>query len=444
MAKAKFGTDGIRGKAGEGALTADILRAIAASAGRHMRSTSKARRCVIGRDTRLSGPEIQDALTEGLISAGIDVTHIGVVPTPALAMSIDHVGADFGVMITASHNPWHDNGIKFFKSGGTKLSRDEEIAIEEGLDAPHSDIKPGSILSRDDAGGAYVAALTAGFKAADLSGLKIVLDCANGAAFETAPAALRALGATSLTVIGNTPDGRNINRDCGSTHTQVLSQAVVKSGADIGVALDGDADRLIMVDEQGRAVDGDQLLGFMARAAHADGTLKGAGIVATVMSNLGLERFLSGQGLTLDRTPVGDKHVAARMREAGFNIGGEQSGHLLLTDYGPTGDGTLAAIAVLAQIAAMNTPASEALRVFTPVPQKLVNVRYAGKSPMENAGFMAAIAKADTQMGEGGRILVRASGTEPLIRIMAEGDDSTLVDLLTEQLADFINTPVKG
>ena len=438
MANAKFGTDGIRGKAGEGALTPDVLTAIAASAGRYMRQNAHATHCVIGRDTRESGHSIEAALTAGFTAAGLNVTHVGVLPTPALAGSVDRLGADLGVMITASHNPWHDNGIKFFKAGGTKLSKAEETAIETGTGEAGDDVAPGSVFTSDDAAQAYVAALTGGFRSADLSSLKIVLDCANGAAFETAPAAMRALGATHLAVIGDDPDGRNINKDCGSTHTKLLSDWVLSSGADIGVALDGDADRLIMVDEKGRVIDGDQLLGFMAKSAKAAGTLKGGGIVATVMSNLGLERFLTARGMTLARTPVGDKHVAARMRDDGYNIGGEQSGHLLLTDYGPTGDGTLAAIAILTALAGMDAPASEALSVFTPVAQKLVNVRYDGDNPMERADFQAAIADADAKMGDAGRILVRASGTEPLIRIMAESDDGDLVDTVTTGLASII------
>jgi len=438
MAKAKFGTDGIRGKAGEGALTPQTLTAIARSAGQYMRETAGAKHCVIGRDTRESGAAIQDALTAGFTAAGLDVTHVGVLPTPALAGSVDRLGADLGVMITASHNPWQDNGIKFFKAGGTKLSPKAERAIEAGLDGIGNAGQAGAVAVRHDAAQAYIDDLVAGFKSADVSALKIVLDCANGAAFETAPAALRALGARHLTVIGDNPDGRNINKDCGSTHTQLLTDRVLSAGADIGVALDGDADRLIMVDETGREIDGDQLLGFMARAAEESGTLKGGGIVATVMSNLGLERFLTERGLTLSRTPVGDKHVAARMREDGFNIGGEQSGHLLLTDYGATGDGTLAAIAVLSALSDMSAPASRALSVFTPVAQKLVNVRYEGESPMQRPDFQAAIAAANAEMGEAGRILVRASGTEPLIRIMAESDDDSLVDSLTTQLAEIV------
>lgn len=438
MISVKFGTDGIRGRAGGGALALNVLTAIAASAGRYMRETAGASRCVIGRDTRESGPGIQDALTAGLTRAGIDVIHIGIVPTPALAGAVGGLSADFGIMITASHNPWHDNGIKFFKAGGLKLSGEEEVAIEAGVNDDAAADTPGVVTDNTDAAAAYIKTLAAGFKGADLSGLKIVLDCANGAAFETGPAVLRAMGAKDLTVIGCTPDGRNINKDCGSTHTELLSETVLQQGADIGVALDGDADRLIMVDEAGHEVDGDQLLAFMALHAGRDGSLKGGGLVATVMSNLGLERVLEANGLKLERTPVGDKHVAARMREGGFNIGGEQSGHLLLTDHGPAGDGALAALAVLTRLAGMDAPASKALSVFTPVAQKLVNVRYSGESPMQRADFIAAIADADAQMGSAGRVLVRASGTEPLIRIMAESDNTAMVERLTGELAAMI------
>ena len=439
MAKAYFGTDGIRGKVGQGALTAPMLTKIARSAGRYM-AGQNAKTIVIGRDTRESGGMIEAALTDGFTSAGLDVVHLGVLPTPGLAGSVARLGADFGVMITASHNPFHDNGIKIFGAGGTKLSGEVEEIIEAGINDDAVAGTPGQVSSRNDAAQAYVDSLVDGAAYADLSKLKIVLDCANGAAFETGPAALRALNAGALTIIGNTPDGRNINKDCGSTHTRLLSDAVVKAGADIGVALDGDADRLIMVDETGREVDGDQLLGFMGQAGKTAGTLKGGGIVATVMSNLGLERFLQEQGLTLERTAVGDKHVAARMRDGRFNIGGEQSGHLLMTDYAPTGDGMLAAIHILARLAQMDVPASGALNVFTPVAQKLVNVRYEGESPMQRDDFQAAIAAADAQMGADGRILVRASGTEPLIRIMAESDDSAMVERLTQELADFIKS----
>lgn len=378
MAKQFFGTDGIRGRVGQGALTAPTMLRLAQAAGQYFAAyTSKAPRVVIGKDTRLSGDMIESALSAGFTAAGMDVVSLGVLPTPAVALAAQAGDVDLGVMITASHNPYHDNGVKFFGGNGCKLGDEAELAIEAlmGTDAMMADVL-GRICKDPSARGKYVESLIKTFpKAVSLSGLSIVLDCANGAAVETAPQILAGLSPKSLTVIGNTPDGVNINKDCGSTHIEQLSADVVRRGADVGVALDGDADRLIMVDELGQAVDGDQLLGLMGVSARDTGTLTGGGIVATVMSNLGLERYLKSEGLSLERTAVGDRHVAERMRGGGFNIGGEQSGHLLMTDHAPTGDGMLAAIHVLARLASDGRKASEVLRVFTPVPQKLVRPR---------------------------------------------------------------------
>lgn len=414
------------------------------AAGRHFSgNTDKATRVVIGRDTRLSGDMIEAALVAGLTATGINAKLCGVVPTPAAALMARDTDADFGIMITASHNAYEDNGIKFFGADGCKLSDADEAAIEgfmEGGTAALSEPPDmGQVSEFKDAAAHYVRIAKETLPdGCDLSGLKIVLDCANGAAFETAPAVFKSLGAGEIIVIGAAPDGRNINKDCGSTRTDLMSQTVLETGADVGIALDGDADRLIMCDEAGTVIDGDQLLALIGAGWHVRGKLSGGGIVATVMSNLGLERYLENNGLTLERTAVGDRHVAARMREKGYNVGGEQSGHLLLTDFSPAGDGTVAALQVLAEIARAGRPASEVLRVFDPVPQLLKNVRYEGGSPLEKASVIAALKDANVDMGSSGRILVRASGTEPVIRVMAEGDDPEQVTRIVDALAEFI------
>lgn len=440
-----FGTDGVRHKANRGPLTAQKILQLAIAVGRHFGVKSDAPQiAVIGRDTRLSGDMIEAALVAGLTSVGVDVVLAGVIPTPAVALAARDTDASFGIMITASHNQFEDNGIKFFSAQGTKLSDDDEIAIErlmamDATDALSDPSEMGAVTASDDAAQNYIKIAASSFpQGLDLSGHKIVLDCANGAAFQTAPAIFATLGAAEIITIGNAPNGRNINKDCGSTRTDLLSKTVIETGAQMGVALDGDADRLIMCDETGTIIDGDQLLGLMGRGFKDRGLLSGGGVVATVMSNLGLERFLESEGLSLIRTQVGDRYVSATMREDGYNVGGEQSGHLLLTDFSPAGDGTMAALQVMAVIVRANKAASDVLRVFEPVPQLLKNVRYSGSSPLEKASVIAALDEAKADMGTGGRILVRASGTEPVIRVMAEGDDPAQVTRVVDTLADVI------
>ncbi len=440
-----FGTDGIRCKANSGPLSAENVLRLAVAAGRFYKAKSGTYcRAVIGRDTRSSGDMIEAAIVSGLTSVGVDVELCGVIPTPGVSILTDISKADFGVMITASHNQFEDNGIKFFSHDGFKLSDEDELAIEALIDdADLIERAAPSVI-----GGArhfrgrqvtYKDAAAATFPShLDLSGMKVVLDCANGAAYETAPAIFSALGVTDLIVIGASPNGHNINKDCGSTRTDLLSKTVRGTGADIGIALDGDADRLIMCDESGTIIDGDQLLGLLGSGWHAAGNLSKTGVVATVMSNLGLERFFGGLGLDLIRTNVGDRHVAAVMRSQGYNLGGEQSGHLLMTDFFPTGDGTVASLQVLAEIVRAQKPVSEVLNVFEPVPQLLKNVRYSGPSPMASPALQDVIAQASAEMGSGGRILVRASGTEPVIRVMAEGDDAAMVARVTSEIAAFI------
>lgn len=437
--KPYFGTDGVRGKAGVGKLSSTQVLRLGLSVGTVLDEPGA--QVVIGRDTRASGDMIEAALIAGLTAKGIEVLKLGVLPTPAVALTTRDSHAVCGIMITASHNKYMDNGIKLFGADGTKISPQVEAAIETLMageaDATSQDF--GRVSEDRSAVGTYVAHMIDSVSIHKLGGLHIVLDCANGAAFETAPQVLQGLGVGKLTVIGVEPDGLNINAGCGSTETDILCETVVNSGADIGIALDGDADRLIICDEKGQKIDGDQIMGFLAARYKEKGKLTQPGLVATVMSNLGLERYLKEQGLTLVRTAVGDKYVAAAMREQGYNIGGEQSGHMLLADYAPTGDGTLAAIHVLAELEA-GTPVSEQLSVFTPVPQQLKNVRYEGVSPLTLDNVKDAITAANADMGDSGRILVRASGTEPLIRVMAEGDDLDKVERVTDALCDVIRS----
>jgi phosphoglucosamine mutase len=439
-----FGTDGIRGRAGEGKLSEASLEKLAHAIGAHFGAGAMA---VIGRDTRESGDWVKDALTRGLTSQGVNVTSVGVLPTPGTASMVPNLGADFGLMITASHNPFHDNGVKLFGPDGRKISNKAQDAIEtliaqsmsDGIDAAQH---AGSEKPEQNKASIYVDALSAAFRSAgqsDLSGLIIVADCANGAAFETFPAALRALGIEPI-LLGITPDGQNINADCGSTHPEALAKAVREHSADIGVALDGDADRLIMVDNNGDVVDGDQLIARLATDWQAQSLLRGDAVVSTVMSNLGLERYLEAKGLHLERTAVGDRHVAARMIELDSNLGGEPSGHLLMTDYGVTGDGSLAALMVLAGLLASGQSSADYLSVFQPFPQILKNVRFSGASPLLQESVQQAIRDADDRLGQSGRVLVRASGTEPLIRVMAEGEDTQLVSDAVDELCALIES----
>lgn len=445
MPKKYFGTDGIRGLANVGAMSPRNVMSLGMAAGKYFRNGGSRRHSVvIGKDTRLSGYMIEPALVAGFTSVGMDVRLFGPLPTPGVAMMTRSLRADLGVMITASHNKFHDNGIKFFGPDGRKLSDDAESAIEklmheglrEGLSAPE---ELGKARRYDNAQSRYIEIVKATFpRRMRLDSLRIVVDCANGAAYRTAPATLWELGAKEVIAIGVSPDGTNINRACGSTHTGPLSEAVIAHKADVGIALDGDADRLIMCDEKGRIIDGDQLLALMGHGWKETNRLSRDGIVATVMSNLGLERFLKDQDLHLIRTGVGDRHVAAKMRADGYNIGGEQSGHLLMTDFSTTGDGTIAALQVLAEIVRRGRPASEVLSLFEPVPQRLKNVSYEGDSPLMKDDVQQAIKDAEAMMGNKGRILIRASGTEPVIRVMAECDDPALVVKITDDLAAYI------
>ncbi len=441
MARKFFGTDGIRGRTNAGVMTAATAMKVGQAAGRHFLRGDHRHRVVIGKDTRLSGYMMESALVAGFTSVGMDVIMTGPLPTPAIALLTREMRADLGVMISASHNPFEDNGIKLFGPDGFKLSDGDELAIEAFLeaeprlaDAEHI----GRARRIDDAAGRYIHAVKQSV-AADIrfDGLKIVVDCANGAAYQVAPSAIWELGA-EVVAIGVSPNGTNINRDVGSTSLAALQAKVVEEGADIGIALDGDADRLIVVDENGRAVDGDQIMALIALRMRDKGALKGGGVVATVMSNLGLERFLEGHGLTLERTQVGDRYVLERMRASGFNVGGEQSGHMILLDHGTTGDGTVAALRVIASLVRSGKRASELLHQFERVPQLLKNVRYAGGAPLDNAAVKAAIADAEAELGGRGRLVIRPSGTEPLIRVMAEGDDAAQVERVVDAICDAV------
>jgi phosphoglucosamine mutase len=442
-AKRLFGTDGIRGKANSDPMTAETALRLGQAAGLLFTRGSHRHRVVIGKDTRLSGYMVEPALTAGFIGAGMDVILVGPLPTPAIAMLTRSLRADLGVMISASHNPYEDNGIKLFGPEGLKLDDETEHEIEAlmatdlcgRLAAPAS---LGRAARLDDAAGRYIEAVKGSFpRGLRLDGLKIVVDCAHGAAYRVAPTVLWELGATVVPV-GVAPDGFNINRDCGSTAPKHLCAQVVEQGAQLGIALDGDADRLLMADETGELVDGDQILALIAQSWSASGQLRGGGIVTTVMSNLGLERFLDGQGLAMHRTKVGDRYVAAHMRETGMNVGGEQSGHVILSDFATTGDGLLAALQVLAVIVQQQRSAREVCRVFTPMPQLLKNVRFAGPSPLGKEHVRQAIAQAEARLNGCGRVLIRESGTEPLIRVMAEGEDEALIGRMVDELCETI------
>jgi len=440
-----FGTDGIRGKANSHPMTAEVALRVGLAAGKLFRSDSDRRHLVvIGKDTRLSGYMIEPALVAGFTSQGMDVRLFGPLPTPGVAMMTRSMRADLGVMISASHNAFHDNGIKLFGPDGFKLSDEREMEIEahmdEGLQADLvGPAELGRVLRVDDAQARYVEIIKATFpRDLNLTGLRVVIDCAHGAAYKVAPTALYELGAEVKT-LGVAPNGFNINDDCGSTHTEAMSAAVKEYRADLGIALDGDADRLIICDENGQVVDGDQIMAIMAGAWADENRLTGGGVVATVMSNLGLERFLNARGIGLERTPVGDRYVMARMREGGFNLGGEQSGHLILSDFSTTGDGMIAALQVLAVMRRTGKKMSELARQFDPVPQKLENVKFAkGGEPLKNEKVQSVIAEAEKKLSGSGRILVRASGTEPLIRVMAEGDDERLVAQVVRDIAGAV------
>ncbi|RDE07274.1 phosphoglucosamine mutase [Sphingomonas aracearum] len=442
MARKYFGTDGIRGLTNQSPMTAAMAMQVGMAAGAHFRRGDHRHRVVIGKDTRLSGYMIENALVAGFTSVGMDVVLVGPMPTPAVAMLTQSMRADIGVMISASHNPYHDNGIKLFGPDGYKLSDADELAIEALIDgevplAPAAEI--GRARRVEDARGRYIHAAKSTFPAdLRLDGLKVVVDCANGAAYQVAPSALWELGA-DVVAIGVKPDGLNVNDGVGSTAPQLLCETVVASGAHIGIALDGDADRLIVADENGTVVDGDQLMATIAGAWAREGRLVGGGLVATVMSNLGLERYLGSQGIALERTGVGDRYVLERMRSGGFNVGGEQSGHIILSDYGTTGDGLVAALQILAELVRSGRPASEVLRRFEPVPQLLRNVKFArGAKPLEAPAVRTVIAEAEAELEGRGRLVIRASGTEPVIRVMAEGDDANQVETVVARICDAV------
>jgi phosphoglucosamine mutase len=442
MTRNYFGTDGIRGRTNEMPMTAEMALKVGQAAGAHFLRGDHRHRVVIGKDTRLSGYMMETALVAGFTSVGMDVVMVGPVPTPAVAMLTQSMRADLGVMISASHNKFVDNGIKLFGPDGYKLSDADEAAIEALLEQPPA-LVPAESIGRakriEDARGRYIHAAKLTFPAhLRLDGLKVVIDCAHGAAYQVAPSALWELGA-EVTAIGVAPNGTNINHECGSTDLSLLRRTVVDAGADIGLALDGDADRLIVIDEKGAAVDGDQLMALIGSSWHRRGALKGGGVVATVMSNLGLERFLEGQGLFLDRTRVGDRYVLERMREGGFNVGGEQSGHIILADHGTTGDGLVAGLQVLAELVQAGRPASEVLNLFEPLPQLLRNVRFNGGAPLEAAAVKAAIADGEARLDGRGRLVIRKSGTEPLIRVMAEGDDEALVAEVVDSICAAVS-----
>ncbi len=442
MARKYFGTDGIRGLTNTHPLTAEMAMRVGQAAGKHFLRGDHRHRVVIGKDTRLSGYMLENALVAGFTSVGMDVVQVGPMPTPAVAMLTVSMRADMGVMLSASHNPYFDNGIKLFGPDGYKLSDDDEAAIEAAIGdgaialAEPADI--GRAKRYEDARGRYIHFAKSTFPDdLRLDGLKIVIDCANGAAYQVAPSALWELGA-DVVAIGVEPNGKNINDQVGSTAPLTLCETVVAHGADIGIALDGDADRLIVVDENGQIVDGDQLMATIAGGWARAGRLRGGGLVATVMSNLGLERHMAMLGLALERTKVGDRHVLERMRGSGFNVGGEQSGHIILSDYATTGDGLVAALQVLAEIVRADKPASEVLHHFDPVPQLLKNVRFKGGKPLEDGSVKSVIADAEAELVGRGRLVIRPSGTEPVIRVMAEGDDAGQVEAVVDRICDAV------
>ena len=446
MTRKYFGTDGIRGTANTAPMTAEMALKLGKAAGVHFAGRGDFRhRVVIGKDTRLSGYMVEPALTAGFISVGMDVILVGPLPTPAIAMLTRSLRADLGVMISASHNPFQDNGIKLFGPDGYKLSDDVERAIEHGID--HNDDltlaspdKLGRATRLEDARGRYIEFAKSSFPRQQLlKGLKIVVDCANGASYKVAPTVLWELEADVI-AMGDKPDGFNINEGCGSTSTDAMCRRVVEEGADLGIALDGDADRLIMCDEKGQVIDGDQLMALTAKSWADRGMLQGGGLVATVMSNMGLEKYLEGYGLNLVRTAVGDRYVVEHMRAYGFNLGGEQSGHMVMSDFGTTGDGLIAALQVLSVIEKEGRPVSEIANCFTPYPQILKNVRYQTGQPLQAESVKAAIMAGEEKLNSSGRLLIRKSGTEPLIRVMGEGEDPALVEQVVDDIVGAVQT----
>jgi phosphoglucosamine mutase len=449
MTRRYFGTDGIRGLANKHPMTSEIALKVGMAAGKLFQNGSHRHRVVIGKDTRLSGYMLEAALMSGFTAVGMDVFLLGPMPTPAVAMLTRSLRADLGVMISASHNRYDDNGIKLFDPDGYKLSDEVELEIERLIEGPSEPL----LASADSIGRAtrvesaqerYIEFAKRTLpKNLRLNGLRIVIDCANGAAYKVAPEALWELGAEVIK-IGVDPNGRNINYKCGSTAPEALTDKVREVRADIGIALDGDADRVVIVDEKGAIVDGDQLMAVIAESWNRRGKLSAGGIVATVMSNLGLERYLKGQGLSLARTPVGDRYVVEHMRRHGYNVGGEQSGHIVLSDFTTTGDGLVSSLQVLACVVATGKPVSEVCARFTPLPQVLQNVRYVNGKPLEDSRVQRAIEGAKQKLGDGGRLVIRPSGTEPVIRVMAEGDDEGLVNTVVGDIVEAVRTAAKA
>jgi phosphoglucosamine mutase len=443
MTRRYFGTDGIRGRANAFPMTADIAMRVGMAAGMSFQRGNHRHRVVLGKDTRLSGYMIENAMVAGFCAAGMDVFLLGPIPTPAVAMLVRSLRADIGVMISASHNPFFDNGIKLFGPDGYKLSDEIERRIEQIVNGDvEIKLADSASLGRakrvDGVHDRYIEAAKRTLpRSLSLAGMRIVVDSANGAGYKVAPAALWELGA-EVVAIGDEPNGLNINDRCGSMDPALLVEKVREVRADIGIALDGDADRVVLVDETGTVIDGDQMMAVIAESWYRAGRLSGDGIVATVMSNLGLERFIEGLGLTLHRTKVGDRYVVEQMRASGLNVGGEQSGHVVLSDYSTTGDGLVSALQVLACIKRADRPASEVLRRFEPVPQLLRNVRFVGGAPLEDVRVKEAIEAAQARLGEAGRLVIRPSGTEPLIRVMAEGDDAGLVETVVDEIIQTI------
>ncbi|MBI4725110.1 MAG: phosphoglucosamine mutase, partial [Rhodomicrobium sp.] len=443
MARQLFGTDGIRGQTNIYPMTADIASRVRMAAGQMFTNGHRRHRVVIGKDTRLSGYVIESALVSGFTSVGMDVVQLGPIPTPAVAMLVRSLRADLGVMISASHNPYQDNGIKLFGPDGYKLSDEVEEEIEALVDGDITQLlaEPDRIGQARRIDGVYDRYVEFAKRTLDrtisLNGLKVVVDCANGAAYRVAPAALWELGA-EVVALGVNPDGRNINRECGSTVPETVCRKVRESGANVGIALDGDADRVVIADENGEVINGDQILGVIAAGWLEAGRLHGNGVVATVMSNLGLERYLGQLGLSLVRAKVGDRYVVEEMRRSGYNVGGEQSGHVVLSDFTTTGDGLVTALQVLSVVVQSGKPVSEVCRRFEPVPQLLKSIRYNGSNPLDNETVKSTVEAGRLRLGNFGRLVIRPSGTEPVIRVMAEGDDKSVVTGVVNEIADSI------
>ena len=449
MVRRYFGTDGIRGQANKHPMTSEVALRVGMAAGHVFRSGQHRHRVVIGKDTRLSGYMLEAALMSGFTSVGMDVFLLGPMPTPAVAMLTRSLRADLGVMISASHNRFEDNGIKLFDPDGYKLSDETEKRIEELVDSDIAEMlvraeNIGRATRVESAQERYIEFAKRTLpRNLRLDGLRIVIDCANGAGYKVAPEALWELGAEVIK-IGVDPNGRNINHKCGSTAPDALIDKVREVRADIGIGLDGDADRVVIVDEKGQIVDGDQLMAVIAESWHRRGKLAAGGIVATVMSNLGLERYLKGLGLSMARTAVGDRYVVEHMRKHGFNIGGEQSGHIVLSDFTTTGDGLVSALQILAVVVSTGKPVSEVCNRFERLPQVLQNVRYSNGKPLDDKRVVKAIEGAKARLGEAGRIVIRPSGTEPVIRVMAEGDDEKMVKKVVGDIVDAVKAAAQA